>query len=203
VKRGYLFLLVIPTIVAGVFFYRTATTAPLPVSSTAPAFTRPAAIPGVENFAQVGPFLYRGAQPTAAGFVELKKRGIKTVINLRWLHSDRDELAGSGLQYLEVSCKAWHPEDEDVLKVLKALRDPANYPVFIHCQHGADRTGTMIAAFRMVEQDWRLEDAVAELNAFGFHPVWTEINAYLKKFSAEQIRRQIDSTPAPKMEVVK
>src|SRR5438128_812424 len=66
---------------------------------------------GLKNFAQVSPMLCRGAQPGNEGFRTLKKMGVKTVINLRALHSDRKELKGLGLQYVHIPCQAWNPSD--------------------------------------------------------------------------------------------
>jgi len=158
---------------------------------------------GLPNFAQVSEGLYRGAQPTAAGFTELKKMGIKTVVNLRAMHSDRDKLRGTGLQYAAIPCDAWHPEEEDVAAFLKVVIDPANRPVFVHCQHGADRTGMMTAAYRMVEEGWTAEDAMAELPRFGFHPVFKDIQKYLKGFDVERVRKEVGEVKGVEVETVK
>lgn len=180
------------------------TQAPATQPASSPA-TRALAVPrsdvsGVGNFAKVSDALYRGEQPTAEGFRQLKNMGIKTVVNLRSFHSDGDELKGTGLQYLHIYCKAWHPEDEDVVKFLKVMQDPANHPVFVHCQHGADRTGTMVAVYRVVEQGWSMEDAVAEMHNFGFHPIWKDIQTYLAKFNAEEMRRKVNKARPVKLE---
>ncbi|MEI8195437.1 MAG: hypothetical protein WCI73_05970, partial [Phycisphaerae bacterium] len=87
-----------------------AATTSAPASATTPT-TRPNLqprhdLPGLSNFAQVSPNLYRGAQPTAEGFRQLKKMGIKTVVNLRAWHTDRDELKGTGLRYVQIPCNA-------------------------------------------------------------------------------------------------
>jgi tyrosine-protein phosphatase SIW14 len=158
--------------------------------------------PGVPNFAQVAPGLYRGAQPTAEGFAALKKMGVKTVIDLRSMHSDRDKLKGLGLRYAEIPCFAWHPEDEDVARFLKLVADPANQPIFVHCAQGADRTGYMVAAYRMVEQGWSADDARQEMTGFHFHPLWTEITEYLGKFDAAKMRQRAADAKPPKVETV-
>ena len=64
--------------------------------------------------------------------------GIKTIINLRTFHSDADEMTGMGLLDEELSVKTWHIEDEDVIRVLRIIRQKENGPFLIHCQHGAD-----------------------------------------------------------------
>jgi tyrosine-protein phosphatase SIW14 len=178
------------------------TTTAATVPTTSPTLLTPHPLPGLPNFAQVSPMLYRGAQPTAEGFAQLKKMGVKTVINLRWLHSDRDMLKGLGLQYVNIECKAWHPEEEDMVQVLKLIEDPANQPVFVHCQHGADRTGCAIAVYRMVDEGWSSADATRELPNFNFHPIWGDIKEYLQKFDAARTRQRVDATPPAKVEVV-
>ncbi len=159
-------------------------------------------VKGLPNFAKVSDGLYRGAQPTAEGFAELKKMGVKTVVNLRSMHSDRQMLKGTGLQYVHLPSHAWHPEDADLVRFLKVVEDPANRPVFVHCQQGADRTGAAVAVYRMVEENWAPADAAAELPNFGFHPVWTEITAYLKKFDAEGTRKKVEKAKMPNIDVV-
>jgi len=168
--------------------------------------TRQAAYPikiaGVGNFAQVSPVLYRGEQPTAEGFVELKKMGIKTVVTLRSFHDDTKLLKGAGLRYFQIHAKAWHPEDEDIVAFLKIVTNAENQPVFVHCQQGSDRTGYSVAAYRMVEQGWSADDAIAEMGNFAFHPIWTDIPVYLKQLNVESIRAQIVRAKSPDVRVV-
>jgi protein tyrosine/serine phosphatase len=180
-------------------------TGPAPVASASAhlALMPREDVAGLPNFAKVSDVLFRGAQPTAEGMRALKAMGVKTVVSLRMAHSDRDMLAGTELQYLRISAKAWHPEDEDVARVLKIIEDPKNQPVFVHCQHGADRTGTMVAAYRMVEQGWTKEEAAAELPNFGYHPVWTQILAYLDRFDRKAMLETVAQTPAPTLDLIR
>lgn len=173
----------------------------------APTSSRPKLLPrndlaGLPNFAKVSDTLYRGAQPTAEGFRTLKSMGIKTVVSLRMLHSDRDLLVGTGLQYLRIEAKAWHPEDEDVARVLKIIEDPKNQPVFVHCQHGADRTGAMVAAYRIVEEGWSKDEAAAELPSFNYHPIWTEVMTYLRSFDRASMQEKIARTSLQTLDIV-
>jgi tyrosine-protein phosphatase SIW14 len=160
-------------------------------------------VPGVGNFAKISDVLYRGEQPTAIGMAELKKMGIKTVVNLRMMHSDRDELKGSGLQYYHINCKAWHPEEQDVIEFLKIVSEPANQPVFVHCLHGADRTGMMIASYRIVEQGWTCEQAIAEIPNFGFHEIFSTIKSHLSCYDVPALKKKVEQATAPKVELVK
>jgi tyrosine-protein phosphatase SIW14 len=158
--------------------------------------------PGLSNFAKVDDGLYRGAQPTSAGMEVLQSLGVKTIVNLRALHSDRDEIQGLGFRYAHISCKAWHAEEEDVVRFLAIATDPANRPVFLHCEHGADRTGMMIAAYRVMVQGWTSDAAAAELPRFGFHTIWTGIRERVLRFDAEHLRSRVASARRETLEIV-
>lgn len=162
----------------------------------------PIDIDGVKNFAQISPILYRGEQPTAQGFAELKKRGIRTIISLRTWHGDSDLLKGTGLNYLRITAKPWHPEAEDLLEFLKALHNPANQPVFVHCMQGSDRTGYMVAGYRMVDQNWNYDEAAAEMNQFHFHEIWTLVPKALIKLDPKAIRQKLANEPVPKIRTI-
>ncbi len=142
----------------------------------------PVVVDGVSNLYRVTPTLFRCAQPDAAGMKQLEALGIKTVINLRSFHTDRDEIKDTALLNEELSVKTWHIEDEDVIRVLRILRDPTNGPFVIHCQHGADRTGLMCAMYRIVDQGWSKDDAIRELRdgGYGYWSGWTNIISYLR-----------------------
>jgi protein tyrosine/serine phosphatase len=153
----------------------------------------PLADPAVPNLHQLSPTVYRCAQPDAAGMRALAARGIKTVINLRAFHTDRDELRGTGLLNEELSVKTWHLEDEDVIRVLVLLSDGSKGPFVVHCQHGADRTGVMCALYRVVAQGWTKDEAMREMTTggFGFWPGWTNLVDYVNEVDVERIRRAV------------
>jgi hypothetical protein len=83
------------------------------------AWAEPIELEGVPNLHKVSDTLYRSAQPSALGMQNLKKMGIKTVINLRSFHSDRDELGDTGLNYEHLTMKAWHPEYKEAVRFLE------------------------------------------------------------------------------------
>jgi protein tyrosine/serine phosphatase len=150
--------------------------------------------PGLSNFFKVSNDLYRGAKPEAQGFAELRKLGVKTVVNLETFHSDRDRLdeSKSNLAYEHIFMKAWHAEDEDIVRFLKIITDKSKTPVFVHCYHGSDRTGTMVAIYRIFIQGWTKEEAVRELKegGYGFHEMWVNLENYLKKIDTAKIRKE-------------
>lgn len=177
--------------------------APAP-SSPAITFARPGNdSAGLANFAKVSDVLYRGAQPDKAGFAELKELGIKTVINLRSSHSDRELIAGLGLQYFEIPSYAGDITDEQVAVFLKAALNPGCQPVFVHCAYGSDRTGTMVAAYRIYAQAWPNRDALNETDLFGRHRIYANIPQYILGFDKEAMKTKVQAAPEPKIEIIK
>jgi protein tyrosine/serine phosphatase len=158
------------------------------------SWATPIQMPGVANFYKITDYLYRSEQPTQEGMKNLKKMGIKTVINLRAFHSDLDEIQKTGLLNEELSLKTWHIEDEDVIRVLRIIRKRENGPFLMHCWHGADRLGVMCAMFRIVEQGWTKDEAIQEMvkGGYGFHAVWLNIIEYVKNVDVERIRKKVE-----------
>jgi len=150
--------------------------------------------PGLPNFYQVSEFLYRGAQPTSEGFQQLDKMGIKTVISLRHFHSDKELIKGLSLQYEPIPFNTWNPKEEYVVKFIDIVKDKNNHPIFVHCQHGADRTGTMIAIYRIVFEDWDTEKAIKEMTEgpFGYHSIWTHLPPYIRSLDIEKYKKMIE-----------
>jgi protein tyrosine phosphatase (PTP) superfamily phosphohydrolase (DUF442 family) len=169
-----------------------ATPAPTAVTNRPVNWAQPLVLPGLTNFYRVTTNLYRGAQPTAEGMAQLKAMGIKTVINLRAFHSDKDEVAGTGLKSIRFETKPWHAEEEDVVGFLKAVTDTNNLPVFVHCQRGADRTGMMCAMYRIVVCGWTKQEAIEEMKRGGYHfsPVWKNLVAYIEHADIPEIKRR-------------
>jgi protein tyrosine phosphatase (PTP) superfamily phosphohydrolase (DUF442 family) len=153
----------------------------------------PITMTGVDNLHKINNGLYRSAQPTKEGMKNLDKMGIKTIINLRAAHSDSDEISETMLLNVALSVKAWHIENEDVIRVLRILRKKENSPFLIHCHYGADRTGVMVAMYRIVAQGWTKEDALKEMvnGGYGFHPVWKNIIAYVKHVDIDKIKHAV------------
>lgn len=155
--------------------------------------------PGLPNFHKVSDALYRGAQPTEEGFRQLEKMGIKTIVCLRSFHTDSGKFDGKKLGYEHLWIKTWHPEDEEVVRFLKIVADPKRGPVFVHCQHGADRTGTMCAIYRVAVQGWTKDQALAEMTRgdFGYHTMWKNLIKYIRELDLPGIKTKAGlSAPA-------
>jgi len=165
--------------------------APAEGSERSPTWAVPLERPGLPNLQRVSPLIYRGAQPTREGFLELHKLGVKSVISLRAFHAD-DIPVDADLAYERISFKAWHPEVEDVVRLLKLVSDPARAPVFVHCQWGSDRTGMMIAIERIALEGWSKQAALEEMTqgGFGFHREWKNLVEYVRKLDVERLARE-------------
>lgn len=133
--------------------------------------------PGLSNFFQVSPSLYRGAQPDATGFKELEKLGIRTVINLRHNHDDTPLLQDTSLRNIHIPINTWALDTNDVARFIGAATDTNNWPVFVHCQHGADRTGALVAMYRILVEGWSKPEAIREMTegGFGHHAVFKNL----------------------------
>ncbi|MFM2296127.1 MAG: hypothetical protein RLZZ350_2540, partial [Verrucomicrobiota bacterium] len=157
------------------------------------AWAQPVNVPGVANCYRVTTNLYRGAQPTAAGMKQLQALGIKSIINLRTFHSDAKKLRGSDLASLQLRTEPWHAELEDSIAFLRFMSDTNHLPAFVHCQRGADRTGTECALYRVVVCGWKKEAALAELRDGGFHfaPAWKNLPPFIQQADVEKIRQLV------------
>lgn len=143
-------------------------------------------VEGLENFARVNPNLYRGAQPTVDGFKHLKSMGVKTVIGLRSNHSTKKQVEEAGLVSVELPLKAdlesVPPTDAEIKKFFDVVLDPARQPVYFHCAFGKDRTGTMAAIYRMEMDGWTPDEALQEMNSFGYHTYYKDFAQFVRDY---------------------
>lgn len=156
------------------------------------SWAQPVMTDGVPNLYKVSNDLYRSAQPTEQGMKNLKQTGIKTVVNLRSFHSDRDIIENTGIEYEHIYMKAWHPERKEVVRFLQIVTNPNRTPVLLHCLHGADRTGTMCALYRIAVQGWTKEEAIREMTqgGFNFHTVFDNLPEWIQKLDMESIKKE-------------
>lgn len=142
-------------------------------------------LPGLIKVGRVAHGVYRGAQPAPEGYATLKKMGIKTIINLRTTVSEKKAVEASGMKSVEIPLGMFNNGDaEKVDKIVAIMADPSNRPVFVHCKLGQDRTGIVVAAYRMKIEGWPLCLAEAEMESFGFNGVWVNLRRFLHRYAA-------------------
>ena len=147
--------------------------------------------PGLPNLHKVDAGLYRGEQPTAEGIRELKKLGVKTIVCLRANHSDKKLIGKTDIAYKSIPLNTWSVKEKDIARFLRIATDENLRPVFVHCKHGADRTGTMCAAYRVAVEGWSKKDALDEMTegGFGFHSVWKNLPKLIEKLDVDKVKR--------------
>jgi tyrosine-protein phosphatase SIW14 len=125
----------------------------------------------IGNFGRINDNYYRGAQPDTRDYADLAAVGIKTVIDLT--SDGRDDEQGlverAGMKFYRIPLTtSEQPADAAVGKFLKLVNDPANQPVYVHCQGGRHRTGIMTAVYRMTHDGWTAEQAYTEMKQYHF-----------------------------------
>ncbi len=151
----------------------------LAISFLLPLAAANAAIP---RFSQVSPDIFRGGQPeTVADFDALKAKGIRTVIYLRTEDPRRERdivnRLGMNFEYFPIDPLSY-PSEATVNAALTALTDPKLQPVFIHCQHGKDRTGLLVGLYRVHHEQWSAPKAYTEMKSFGFSSFLVGLKRY-------------------------
>jgi len=159
--------------------------------------------PSMQNFYKIDDRLYRSAQPQAAGMQTLARLGVRNVLNLREFHTDDKEAAGTGLKLYHVPMNAGWIEDEDVAAALTVIKS-AQGPILVHCWHGSDRTGVIVAMYRIIFQQWPKAAAIDELvnGGYGYHSIYDNIVTYIENVKIEEIKKYVVASgklkePAP------
>ena len=151
----------------------------LAISATAP----PGDLPGVANFHQVDQNLYRGAQPSDAGLKNLAALGVKTIIDLRHgtdrADTEQREAERLGLRYINVPMEGLTPPtDKQIADLMAIFKTADNGAVFVHCREGKDRTGAVIACYRIAHDHWTNDRALESQRAtMGLSPAWRTVPA--------------------------
>jgi tyrosine-protein phosphatase SIW14 len=132
----------------------------------------------IKNFRMVTDWLYRGAQPSMENFASLAAFKVKTVVNLRWqpwpVAKERKRVQELGMNFEHIALNYWTlPNQKAVDEFLVLLDDESKRPIFVHCLHGEDRTGIMIAMFRILRCGWTVRQSYQEMVDCGFHRLAT------------------------------
>ncbi len=151
----------------------------------APEKAKPKAPAGVPNYAEVVDHVYRGAAPTDEGLKNLQAMGVTTIIDLRIekakAQAEKKIAEKMGFTWINLPMGREAPTKAQVELFLKTLANAEQEPVFVHCQHGADRTGAMIGIYRVQVQGWSFADTWQEMRKYGFKPYLDELKGAVKQ----------------------
>jgi len=160
-----------------------------PKEPAAQAIALPAVV-GIDNFGQVNPHYFRGAQPKGRDFDDLARLGVKLVIDLA-AEGDANERANAehaGMKFVRIPMSTTaRPAQSAIGQFLSLVNDQANQPVYVHCMGGRHRTGVMTAVYRMTKDGWTADRAFSEMKQYKFgadflHPV---LKAFVFDFFSE------------------
>lgn len=159
----------------------------------------PIKLDGVPHLNVVKPNLFRSAQPTSEGFKALQdKLHVQAVLSLRESSNDLGLLAGTMIENKSVPMNAMTITEAQVIAALKILNaEMAKGPVLVHCLHGSDRTGAVIAMYRILYQRWSKEQAIDEMKngGFGFHSIFFNIPIFIHNANIAKFKQALAIAP--------
>lgn len=162
-------------------------------------WAKPIKLDGMPNLNLVAPNLYRSAQPTAEGFKAAQAQlNLQTSLSLRESSNDSDLLVGTAIDNQSVPMNAAHITDAEIISALKIIRAAQEKgPVLVHCLHGADRTGVVIAMYRVLYQGWSKSEAIDELKygGFNFHAIFFNIPLFIKNADIASFKQALAISP--------
>jgi protein tyrosine/serine phosphatase len=120
--------------------------------------------------------LYRGGQPDEEGVAFIATLGTKTILNLTESQSkfelEKKWAEANGMKDVRLGFVPLfsRPSKKRVAELIQFIMDDSNYPLFIHCKHGEDRTGMAIGLYRVLREKVDPEVAYQEMIKYNFHP---------------------------------
>jgi tyrosine-protein phosphatase SIW14 len=141
---------------------------------------------GLPNFGRVTDNLYRGAQPTPEGFNALHAMGVGIVVDFREkpaeAATEKRQVESLGMKSVDIPWSANHePSSDQIVEFLDLVRANPNTKIYVHCRRGADRTGVMVAAYRIAVEHTSVAEAVSEMHRY--HYDWL-FRSQLKRYIA-------------------
>ena len=142
-------------------------------SGVASAQVTKESVPGITNFSKVGTTIACAGATTPEAVAEVKKLGYMAIVNLRQasenganVEAEAAAAKAAGIKYVHLPFNAASPDPAVVDGFLKAVTDPSNQPVFVHCASG-NRVAALWMIKRINVDGWDTERAGAEAEALG------------------------------------
>jgi len=160
-----------------------------PIPGALTSWSQAEKLRGVPNFGRVVDNLYRGGQPTSAGFKALHAIGIGIVVNQREKQAEtaaeKRQVEALGMEYVGIPWSAKQkPSNAQIVEFLDLVRANPDTKIFVHCRRGADRTGVMIASYRIAVEHQSVADAISEMHRFQYDWLFRP-----------QLKRYVESLP--------
>ena len=152
------------------------------------------------NFYKVSEGVYRSEQPDGEDFDDIASVGIGEVLNLREYHSDSDEAKTHKVKLHRIDVDTGEMSEAQLREALKIIINRKS-PILIHCWHGSDRTGAVIASYRVVVEGWSKEKAIDELQNgnFGYHAaIYPNIVKLIEGLDVKKMRESLGLMSANK-----
>lgn len=136
--------------------------------------------------------IYRSKQPTSEEFIELEKQGFQEVLNLRMFNSDNKKAKNTSLILHHKRMMAETLCANDLLKALRVIKNRKG-KILVHCHHGSDRTGAVIAMYRIIFQNWTKDEALNEMinGEYGFHTIYFNIPILINRINVKKFRKKL------------
>ena len=148
----------------------------------------------MKNIHELNEEIYRSDQPTKSDFKELEHMGIRTVISLRYVIKDDRKIMGRNIRLISIPMKASKVDLEDVVEVMHAMTT-CERPLLLHCRRGIDRTGVMVAFYRILFHGWSKEKALEEFTSenYGYsEKLFPNLLELLKSADIQKIKEEIE-----------
>jgi tyrosine-protein phosphatase SIW14 len=141
------------------------------------------------HFYRVDDNVYRGPQPHRSEMPDLAKIGIRTVLDLRptldhkrW---ERAAVEAAGMRYIRIGLSpVFAPSAKQMDKIMALLTDRTLGPVYVHCRRGADRTGVVVACYRITQYHWTNAQALQAARQDGLRPIEILFKRYIEHYPA-------------------
>lgn len=146
----------------------------------------------IRNFGEVNDHLYRGAEPTLQGMRELRAARVVLDIDLREsgaaTEAERRIAQSLGIQYVNVPFPPFSAPGLDQLKRVLSLLEPDDAgKIFVHCRRGKDRTGTVVACYRIQHDGWANRRAIEEARSYGMSHTERGMRSFILHFKPMEI----------------
>jgi protein tyrosine/serine phosphatase len=142
------------------------------------------------NFYRVSDGFFRGGQPKEKGFDELRQMGVKTIVNMRAIDSDR-KFIKQRFHYEHIGFHPSKPPKDEVLSFLRIVSNKSLHPIFLHCYFGVDRTGMLCAIYRIIIEGKSKEEAIEEMKKFGFHFWHRGLLKFVQELDIDSIKQSL------------